>query len=50
VEDERDEERIIKRKMPLCNEEEDDVHIILEFRETRKLRERLLKRKWLKIN
>jgi hypothetical protein len=37
-------------RCPLCNEEVDAVHILLKRPETRKLREHLLSRKWLKIN
>jgi hypothetical protein len=31
---------------PLCNGEEDAIHIPLKFPETRRLREHLLSRKW----
>jgi hypothetical protein len=37
-------------KMPLCNGEEDAIHIILKYPETRRLREHLLSRKWQMIN
>jgi hypothetical protein len=35
---------------PLCNGEEDTVHILLKCPETRRLREHLLSRKWQVIN
>jgi hypothetical protein len=38
-------EGIRERKMPPCHEEEDVVHILIEFPETRKLREHFLSRK-----
>jgi hypothetical protein len=37
-------------RCPLCNVEEDAVHIILKCTETRRLREHLLSRKWQIIN
>jgi hypothetical protein len=37
-------------RCPLCNGEEDSVHIILKCPETRRLRENLLSRKWQIIN
>jgi hypothetical protein len=37
-------------RCPLCNGEEDAVHIILKFPETRRLRENFLSRKWQIIN
>jgi hypothetical protein len=38
------------RRCPLCNEEEDAVHILLKCPETRRLRENLLSRKLLTMN
>jgi hypothetical protein len=37
-------------RCPLCNEGEDDAHILLKWPETRRLRERLLSSKWKAIN
>jgi hypothetical protein len=37
-------------RCPLCNEEDDAVHILLKCPETRRLREHVLSRKWLTIN
>jgi hypothetical protein len=37
-------------RCPLCNEEEDAMRILLKFPETRRLREHVLSRKWLKMN
>jgi hypothetical protein len=33
-------------RCPLCNGEEDAIHILLKCAETRRLREQLLRRKW----
>jgi hypothetical protein len=46
LEVERDEEGFRDWKMPLCNGEEDAIHILLKCPETRRLREHLLSRKW----
>jgi hypothetical protein len=35
---------------PLCNEEEDPIHILLKCSETRKWREQFLNRRWLRLN
>jgi hypothetical protein len=37
-------------RCPLCNGEEDTVHILLKCPETRRLREHFLSRKWQVIN
>jgi hypothetical protein len=37
-------------RCPLCNGEEDAIHILLKYPETRRLREHLLSRKWQIIN
>jgi hypothetical protein len=39
-----------KGRCPLCNEEEDPIHILLKCTETRKWREQFLNRKWLRLN
>jgi hypothetical protein len=39
-----------KGRCPLCSEDEDAVHILLKFSETRKWREQFLSRKWLRLN
>jgi hypothetical protein len=38
------------RRCPLCNGEEDALHVLLKCPETRRLREHLLDRKWQIIN
>jgi hypothetical protein len=50
LEVERDKEGFRDWKMPLYNGEEDGVHILLKYPETRRLREHLLSRKWKVIN
>jgi hypothetical protein len=39
-----------KRRCPLCSEDEDAIHILLKYSETRKLRGQFLSRKWLRLN
>jgi hypothetical protein len=41
---------IWKLRCPLCNGEKDAIRILLEYPETRRLREHLLSRKWQIIN
>jgi hypothetical protein len=45
LEVERHKEGFRDRKMPLCDGEEDAIHILLKCPETRRLREHLLSRK-----
>jgi hypothetical protein len=35
---------------PVCSEDEDAIHMLLKCSETRKWREQLLSRKWLRLN
>jgi hypothetical protein len=39
-----------KGRCPLCNEEDDVIHIFLKCSETREWREQFLSRKWLIVN
>jgi hypothetical protein len=39
-----------KGRCPVCSEDEDAVHILLKCSETRKWREQVLSRKWLRRN
>jgi hypothetical protein len=50
LETERGEQRVLERKMSLCSEAEDSLHILLKCSETRKWREQLLSSKLLIVN
>jgi hypothetical protein len=39
-----------KGRCPLCSKDEDAVHTLLKYSETKKWREQFLSRKWLKLN
>jgi hypothetical protein len=39
-----------KGRCPLCSKDEEAIHILLKFSETRKWREQFLSRKWLMLN
>jgi hypothetical protein len=46
----RDMRKGSEKRCPLCSEDEDAVHILLKYSETRKWRVRFLSIKWLRLN
>jgi hypothetical protein len=50
LENERFDERSRKRKCALCDEEENELHILLKCKKTKRWTEQFFNEKWLQIN